>query len=243
MLFFLPLLCECCDFPQSSGERGLKELRVNLLEGIPRSGAETGASCTVEKFTHAKTMLLVSVQTETCYRDEKNTWCSSVCCTCCWLSACNQPPRSFLDISSSCPLRRCPSWRCLASLLPWLRQWLLPRSAGSSPFRTSCCLRWSPGPPGDGSHGTFSVTQKRTSVSKHCLHPLQQEVQVDLDNAIGECPFMLPVNVYSENTKRTEQTSEGWWQLHCDLPDLVMQHALAGKILFCVIVENESVRP
>lgn len=46
---------------------------MNLLEGIPRSGAETGASCTVEKFTHAKTMLLVSVQTETCYRDEKNT--------------------------------------------------------------------------------------------------------------------------------------------------------------------------
>lgn len=40
---------------------------MSLLEGIPSSGA----SCTVEKFIHAKKILLVSVQTETCYRDTK----------------------------------------------------------------------------------------------------------------------------------------------------------------------------
>lgn len=102
--------------------------------------------------------------------------CSSICCTCCWLSGCHRPPRRFLDISSSCPLRRCLSWKCLASLLPWLRRWLLPRSAGSSRFRTSCCLRWSPAPPGDGSRGTFSVTKKRTTIMKRCRHLLHQEV-------------------------------------------------------------------
>lgn len=62
---------------------------------------------------------------------------------------------------STCrPLRRCPSWRCLASLLPSPRPWLLPASAGSSPSRTSCCSGWSPEPLAGGSHGTFSVARQ-----------------------------------------------------------------------------------
>lgn len=144
-------------------------------------------------------------------------------------------PKGFLDVSfsSSCPLRRCPSWRCLASLLPWLRRWLLLRSAGSSPFRTSCCLRWSPTPPGDGSRGTFSVTKKGTTVTQCRLHPLHQEVKVDLDVARETVPSRFPVNIYSEKTKRTQQIAEVWWQLHYNLPDLLMQCAVAGKIFFC----------
>lgn len=77
-------------------------------------------------------------------------------------------PKMFLDIPSSCSLRHYPSWRCLACPLPWPRQWLLPRSAGSSLFHTSCCLRWSPAPPEDGSHGTFSGTKKGTGFTKRC---------------------------------------------------------------------------
>lgn len=119
MLLFLPLLWEWWEFPQSPGETSWKEARVSPLEGIPGSGTETGASCTVEEFVHAKKILLASVQTEWCDRDEKkDAWLNSVCCTRRCLSGCYRPSGSLLDVSSSCPLRHCPSWRCLASPLP-----------------------------------------------------------------------------------------------------------------------------
>lgn len=68
MLLFLPLLWEWWDFPQSAGESSWKEARVSPPEGIPGSGTETGASCTVEEFIHAKKILLASRQMEWCYR-------------------------------------------------------------------------------------------------------------------------------------------------------------------------------
>lgn len=47
------------------------EVPVSRLENISGLGVKTGASCTVENFTHAKKILLVSVQTEMIYTDEK----------------------------------------------------------------------------------------------------------------------------------------------------------------------------
>lgn len=76
--------------------------------------------------------------------------------------------RRFCGLWSSyhCPLHHCPSWICLASLLPLLRQWLLPRSVGFSRFHTSYCLMWSPAPLEGGSHGTFSVTKIKKPKNK-----------------------------------------------------------------------------
>lgn len=84
-----------------------------------------------------------------------------------WHSPSEKLDSCFQVLSSSyrCPLHHCPSWKCLASLLLSLRQWLLPRSDGFSRFHTSYCLMWNPAPLEGGSHGTFSKTNKITKSS------------------------------------------------------------------------------
>lgn len=152
--------------------------------GISKSRAFTGQPWVMEVFIDTqKNILLVLIQTEMWnnYRDGKLakqimegaswmigqsvlTWRKG-----CMGSQAVSPSEklwhswSFQVLWSSChcPLRRCPSWKCLASLLPSLRQWLLPKSAGFSRFHTSYCLTWSPAPLEGGSHGTFSVTKKQ----------------------------------------------------------------------------------
>lgn len=106
-------------------------------------------------------------QTETYYRDENKGsnggWSWKMKSS---LFGPNRKAAWFITLRqswswSSCPLPHCPSWKCLASPPPWLKQWLLPRSTGFLQFHTSCCSMWSPAPLGDGSHGTFSVTRKQ----------------------------------------------------------------------------------
>ena len=86
---------------------------------------------------------------------------------------------SFDSLWSSyrCPLHRCPSWKCLASLLLSLRQWLPPRSTDFSRFHTSYCLMWSPAPLEGGSHGTFSkewMNKSRTKESEIAGKDIQE---------------------------------------------------------------------
>lgn len=79
------------------------------------------------------------------------------------------------------PLRRCPSSRCLACLLPSPRPWLPPASVGSSLSHTSCCLRWSPEPLEGESLCTFSGKQQHKVTFNEDKNPLH----------IGTCCLFL----------------------------------------------------
>lgn len=119
-----------------------------------------------------------------------------------WHSPSEKLDSCFQVLSSSCrcPLHHCPSWKCLASLLLSLRQWLLPRSNGFLRFHTSYCLMWNPALLEGGSHGTFSKTNKRTRSSwqRHSRYDFTGFVKkmcysIVLDYKLAHVDVTLPV--------------------------------------------------